>query len=242
MFKQIFADYQLALEDKFSRNGLVLASYSDFDDMDRLLTEQAGTDMPGGPNPMFSPKYNCMTPDRSFWLALETSEGELACTVAAKKFDDVFNVEELWRSLRIVYDDESKPTPPDQFIMDTVFPDGLEGTMSITGRGWTRSDFRRRGLVRDLVVLARAECLSRWLIDWHLGTTTAGHIGGGREVSCFAYDPEKNVDRLGFYLKPVGEKTTMHLHLLWMSPDQIVDLVRNETTKLTEAANIVAAE
>ena len=241
MFNQVLTKYQALLAEKFAQHNLTLKSYSDFDDMDRLLIEQAGSDMPGGPNPMFSPRFNRMSADRSFWLALETPGGELACTVAAKKFNNVTDIEELWHSLRIVYDDDSKPAPADQFIMDTVFPEGLEGTMSITGRGWTRSDFRRRGLVRDLVVLSRAECLSRWLIDWHLGTTTANHISGGREASCFAYDPDTNVDRLGFYLKPIGEKVTMHLHLLWMSPDQIVNLVSEETARLTEALNIAAA-
>jgi hypothetical protein len=64
----------------------------------------------------------------------------------------------------------------------------------------------------------------------------------GREVSCFAYDPERNVDPLGFYLKPVGEDVTMHLHLLWMSPEDIGQLVNQETERLrTELGGVVAA-
>jgi hypothetical protein len=242
MLKLLMQDYRSALTQKFEALGLKLVTHDDFDRMDSLLIEQAASDMPGGPNPMFSPKFNRMTPDRCFWLALETENGKLACTVAAKKFDFVDDIESLWQSLRMVYDDDSKPAPADQLIIDTKFPPGLEGTISITGRGWTRSDYRRRGLVRDLVVLARAECLNRWLIDWHLGTTTANHVSGGREASCFAYDPDQNVDRLGFYLKPVGDEKTMHLHLLWMGPDEITRLVKQEITRIGMENGQAAAE
>ena len=241
MFKRDMTTYRKALDRKFSSYGLVLKVNHDFDLMDRLLIEQAAADMPDGPTPMFSPKFNKMTADRSFWLGLEAEDGSLVCTVAAKKFDFVENVEDLWSSMRILYDDESKPAPADQLIMDTKFPPGLEGTISTTGRGWTRSDYRRQGLVRDLVVLARAECLYRWLVDWHIGTTTAGHIGGSREVSCFAYDPEKNVDRLGFYLKPVGCEKTLHLHLLWMGAEEIAVLVRQEINRLNAKPGLEAA-
>ncbi|MBT4020741.1 MAG: hypothetical protein HOE62_22515 [Alphaproteobacteria bacterium] len=242
MFKQDLEDYKDVLARKFFANGLTLTVNDDFELMDGLLMEHAAEDFPGGPSPLFSPEFNCMTPDRSFWLGLETEDGQLVTTVAAKKFDFVENVEELWSSLRILYDDDSKPTPADQIIIDTRFPPGLEGTISTTGRGWTRSDYRRRGLVRDLVVLARAECLGRWLIDWHIGTTTAGHIEGGREVSCFAYDPKKNVDRLGIYLKSVGAEKTLHLHMLWMGPDEIAALVKTEVSRLNEEFGQVAAE
>jgi hypothetical protein len=242
MITQLVAEYRAYLEAKYEPMGIRITEDTDFERMDNLLIEQAGEDMPGGPNPMFSPKYNRMTSDRCFWIGLENESGELISTAAAKKFDFVDDIEGLWRTLRVVYDDDSKPVPPDEFIMDTKFPEGLEGTISITGRGWTRSDYRRRGLVRDLAVLSRAECLSRWLVDWHLGTTTAKHISGGRESSCFAYDPDEGVDYLGFYLKSVGEEKTMHLHLLWINPDQIVKLLSEEIERHQLGQSGVAAE
>jgi len=232
LIKQLISDYQVSLERKFQGLGLRLILDQDFERMDALLTDHAAADFPPGPNPMFSPKYNRMTPDRCFWLGLETESGEPVSTVAAKKFDMLYDLGSRWASLRMHYDDESKTLPADQMIVDTKFPDGLEGTISITGRGWTRSDYRRRGLIRDLVVMARAECLSRWLIDWHLGGTTAQHLEHGREVSCFAYEAKQNVDYLGYYWKPAGFETTMHFHLLWMGPEEIMALVQREILRL----------
>jgi len=235
-------EYQEILDKKFSNMGLRLNVSNDFEEMDALLQKHSNPGMPSKPNPMFSPKYNRMTSDRSFWFGLVDNDNEVVCTMAAKKFDHVEDLGAMWRELRTFYDDETKPVPADRIIVDTKFPVELEGTLSITGRGWTHPNYRRRGLVRDLAVLARSECLSRWLVDWHLGTTTAKHISAGREVSCFGYDPVNNVDRLGFYIKHVGEEATVHLHLLWMGPDEISTLAKQEVKRLRAEVNLVAAE
>lgn len=241
MFRQIIADYHDLLTLKLQDLGLRLFIDDDFERMDALLAEHAAEDFPPGPNPTFSPAYNRMTPDRCFWVGIETESGELVSTVAAKKFDMMYDFAERWANLRIHYDDDSKPAPPDQMIVDTRFPDDLEGTISITGRGWTRKDHRRLGLIRDLAVVSRSECLQRWLIDWHIGGTTANHLEHGREVKCFAYDSEQNIDRLGYYWKPEGFATTLHMHVLWISPDEIVALVERETERLSGAAGQVSA-
>lgn len=243
MLEQALSRYRDVLNVKLDALGLRLFIDDDFLRMDAFLEENTSADIPAGPNPTFSPKYNRMTPDRCFWMGLETGAGEIVSTIAAKKFDNIYDFGDRWANLRIHYDDDSKPTPPDQMIVDTRFPDGLEGTISITGRGWTRPDFRRLGLIRNLGVLSRSECLNRWLVDWQIGGTTANHLEHGREAKCFAYNAEENIDRHGYYWKPEGFSSTLRLHVLWIRPDEIIELLEDETKRLlASSTQLTAAE
>ncbi|MBT5264057.1 MAG: hypothetical protein HOL85_04445 [Rhodospirillaceae bacterium] len=229
--------YIEALEIRFDSIGLTLRRRHDFFEMDALMqTERVSQDFPFI-NPMFSPNWNDLDPvdNRSFWLSLETQGGFSVATVAAKYWPQMSEVPKTLGDLRLHYDSPLIEPPADRIIVDTEVPEGLQGRVSITGRGWVDRDWRGHRFSRLIVVLARAICLNDWLVDWHLGTTAQAYIQQGYDKSHWAYN-EDGVDRFGFYWKPTGlvgnTAKTQHQHLMWMPPAEIRELVTEETERV----------
>lgn len=175
-------------------------------------------DYRGGINPAFDPRWNDMSPARSFWLRVADGENRLVSCIAGKLFR-VANLYPMIEDLAIWYDnDPTVPHPDEPVEMLSEAARILAGTVSMTGRLWTHPRWRNRGLSSYLPLLARSMFLARYTIDFHFGFVALPLVRKNLPVLRYGFPHVEPCLRV----RPRDLPETIEFHLVWMSGAELI--------------------
>lgn len=175
-------------------------------------------DYRGGVNPAFDPRFNDMSPERSFWLRVVDGEERLVSCIAAKRFR-VTSLYPMIESLAVWYDnDPTVPHADEPVEMLSETPRAIAGTVSMTGRLWTHPRWRNRGLSSYLPLLARSMFLVRNAVDFHFGFVALPLVRKNLPMLRYGFPRVEPC----FRVRQRGLAEPIELHLVWMSQAELI--------------------
>jgi hypothetical protein len=175
-------------------------------------------DYRGGVNPAFDPRFNDMSPERSFWLKVVDGEDRLVSCIAGKLFR-LTSLYPMIESLAVWYDnDPTVPHADEPVEMLSETPRRIAGTVSMTGRLWTHPRWRNRGLSSYLPLLARSMFLARYAVDFHFGFVALPLVRKNLPMLRYGFP---RVERC-FRVLQRGLAEPIELHLVWMSQAELI--------------------
>lgn len=146
------------------RAGLRLRLRHDFDGLRRLNEFEVARGNWFRLVNLFNPDYCDLTPENSFWLSGENTDGEIVATAAWRVF--FWPDTNLLKEAPMLFHGRGKGRPCEFTRAAADAAAMMSGFVLFGGAAWVRPDFRGRQLSQLIPRIGRAYGLARWPIDW----------------------------------------------------------------------------
>lgn len=134
----------------------------DFDEFNRFA--ETAPEWSDKGNPAYSPAYNELTPENSFWNCFRDARGEIVWCSANKIYRDA-SFADLVRSNELIYDG-SKPPGPDRLELFSNDFDHIRGTICYIGSAWVHPKLRGNALPTLALALVQAKLVQDYDCDY----------------------------------------------------------------------------
>jgi hypothetical protein len=181
--------------------------------------------------PLFDPAVNDIAEDDAFALFARTPSGQVAATVAARRYDlEDGTLADKIESLRLFYSDPTKSALEGEEIrVSSPVARGTRGVAVFAGAAWSHPDWRGARLIDPMAPIGRGVSLTKWYPDLTFSFMVPDLVKNGT-----AKRWRMNVDwEITMINTPVKRGGTINAALSWTNPtlmqEHFVDVVSSRS-------------
>ena len=187
--------------------------------------------------PIFDPRYGGFTAETGFCILGRNDAGEIVATQAARRYDLLDrNFFDIVTSLRLLYPDPAEPfARGERWYAEgdaATAAKKVSGTVTFSGAGWFRPDYRGRFPSAILPRISRALAYTRWNTDFTTSMMADGVVKGGFAQKC-------GYTNVAWHVRSenavVGD---LRLAFVWMDSGQLLSDLRKISSGMSTEINL----